>query len=210
MTIRAAYPEAAASAVTLLRDPAVAAAWDQPSALAKLSVSGLAGHLARQVLSVPEVLAAGPAQEPISLLEHYTGSAWVKEDVDSESNTGIRVQGERLAAPGPAALAAQVESVLDTIRAAIPAEPADRIVRIPWMSWSLSMDDFLVTRMMEIAVHSDDLAASVGIPTPPLPAAVLDPVFELLTRVAVWRHGPTAVLRALSRSERAPATISAL
>jgi hypothetical protein len=38
---------------------------------------------------------------------------------------------------------------------------------------------------------------------------VLDPVFALLTRLAVRRHGPTALLRALSRSERAPATIAA-
>jgi hypothetical protein len=58
-------------------------------------------------------------------------------------------------------------------------------------------------------VHADDLAVSVGMATPALPAAVLDPVFELLTRLAVRRHGPTAVLRALSRAERAPDTISA-
>jgi hypothetical protein len=58
-------------------------------------------------------------------------------------------------------------------------------------------------------VHSDDLALSVGLATPPLPPEVLDPVFTLLTGLAVRRHGPTAVLRALSRSERAPATISA-
>ncbi len=35
------------------------------------------------------------------------------------------------------------------------------------------------------------------------------PVLGLLTRLAVRRHGPTAVLRALCRSERAPATIAA-
>jgi hypothetical protein len=45
--------------------------------------------------------------------------------------------------------------------------------------------------------------------TPTLPPAVLDPVLDLLIRLAVRRQGPTAVLRALSRSERAPGTISA-
>lgn len=35
--IRDAYLEAAASAVALLREPAVAAAWDQPSALKEFS-----------------------------------------------------------------------------------------------------------------------------------------------------------------------------
>jgi hypothetical protein len=58
-------------------------------------------------------------------------------------------------------------------------------------------------------VHSDDLAASVGVATPELPSEVIDPVVEMLARLAVQRHGATAVVRALSRAERAPATISA-
>jgi len=63
---------------------------------------------------------------------------------------------------------------------------------------------------MEIAVHSDDLAVSAGIDTPDLPAAVIEPVVDLLTRIAVRRHGQPAVLRALSRAERAPDTIAAI
>jgi hypothetical protein len=74
----------------------------------------------------------------------------------------------------------------------------------------LRLDDFLVTRMMEIAVHSDDLAVSTGVPTPELPAEVLEPVLALLTGLAVRRHGQPAVLRALSRAERAPDRINAL
>jgi hypothetical protein len=83
-------------------------------------------------------------------------------------------------------------------------------VRIPlWGPWSLMLDDILTTRMMELAVHSDDLAVSVGIATPALPQSAVDTVIDLLSRLAVRRHGPTAVLRALSRAERAPATIAA-
>ena len=58
-------------------------------------------------------------------------------------------------------------------------------------------------------MQADDLSASVGIPTPTLPPQVTDTVLVLLTRLAVHRHGPTAVLRALSRAERAPTTIAA-
>ena len=64
-------------------------------------------------------------------------------------------------------------------------------------------------RMMEIAVHADDLAVSVGLATPALPDAVLDPVFALLTRLSIRRHGTVALLRALSRAERAPASVTA-
>ena len=54
------FLDSAAVAVALLADPAVAAAWDQASALAEFTVRGLAGHLARQVIVVRELLADEP------------------------------------------------------------------------------------------------------------------------------------------------------
>jgi hypothetical protein len=208
--MRSTYLDAAASAATLLGDPAVAAAWESPSALPQMPVSGLAGHLANQIFSVPVALAAPvPDDERITLLDHYARAAWLGTGVDSEANVAIRNTAEGIAADGPAALAQQVTAVVDFLRADLPAEPARRIVRLPWVSWSLRLDDFLVTRMMEIAVHSDDLAVSVGVDTPPLPDPVLVPVLNLLSALAVRRHGQAAVLRAFSRAERAPADITA-
>jgi hypothetical protein len=93
--------------------------------------------------------------------------------------------------------------------ALLDATAPDRPVLIPWQGWSLTRDDFLVTRMMEITVHSDDLAASVGVTAPTLPDEVLGPVLAVLTRLAVRRHGQSAVVAALSRAERAPARINA-
>ena len=61
----------------------------------------------------------------------------------------------------------------------------------------------------EMVVHGDDLASSVGLPTPEYPEAAIEPVLALLTGVAARRHGQTAVVRALSRPQRAPASISA-
>jgi hypothetical protein len=63
--------------------------------------------------------------------------------------------------------------------------------------------------VMEIVVHSDDLAASIDVEPPQLPQAVLGPVLALLVGVSLQRHGQAAVVRALSRSERAPASVSA-
>ena len=60
-----------------------------------------------------------------------------------------------------------------------------------------------------MVVHGDDLAASVGVDTPTYPDDVVGPVLALLTGVAVRRHGQTAVVRGLSRPQRAPGTISA-
>lgn len=53
-TVRQAYLDAATTALALLRDPAVEARRDEPSALESFTVSGLAGHLAGQILAVPE------------------------------------------------------------------------------------------------------------------------------------------------------------
>jgi hypothetical protein len=207
---RDAFVQAAASTDALLRDPAVAASWDSASVLREFSVAGLAGHLARQVLAVPRVLAQPvPADRPVSLLDHYARVTWIDTGLDDEANVEIRRGGEGEAADGPAALAAKTGTTVGALRSALPAEPAGRLVRPSWVSWTLTLDDFLITRMMEIAVHSDDLALSAGVATPALPPSVLDPVLDLLTRLAANRHGPTAVLRALSRSERAPDTIAA-
>ncbi|WP_043625113.1 maleylpyruvate isomerase N-terminal domain-containing protein [Nonomuraea candida] len=207
---RRSYLLAAASAVSLLNDPAVAASWDKPSALMEFSVAGLAGHLAHQLVRVGDVLAPnGQVGEPVTLLEHYSRSPWVQAGLDHESNLSVRRGGEAAAAAGPAVLVERAQALLEMQNAALASEPADRVVHLPWAGWSLRLDDFLLTRLVELVVHSDDLAASVGVGTPELPACVIDPVVELLARLAVHRHGPTAVIRTLSRTERAPATISA-
>ena len=211
MTIRQAYLGAAAVATTLLADPAVARSWDAPSALPRFRVSGLAGHLVGQLTQVLPVLAAAPPdQRPISLLDHYGRSTWTDGDIDSDLNTAIRDGGEKLAAAGAAGLTAEASAALAELRQRLPAEPAGRVIQFPFGPWALSLDDFLATRVLELAVHCDDLAVSVGVTTPELPPESLETVLVLLCRWAVARHGGTAVLRALSRAERAPARIAAL
>lgn len=209
--IRELYLSAAQSAADLLASPQVAASWEQPSALAKLSVQGLAGHLAGQVFFVPKVLSEPvPAEEAITLHDYYARVSWIGSDLDDDFNTLIRSSGEKDAAAGPAALAAQVAATVADLRTALPAAP-DRTVRRPtWGPWSLRLDDFLASRLLEIAVHSDDLAFSVGAATPELPAEAAETVVDVLSRIALRRHGQTSVLRALSRAERAPGSISAL
>lgn len=203
------FLDVAESAAALLRDPAVAASWKSDSALAEFPVSGLAGHLAWQITVVPLLLAEEePDEKPSTLFDHYTHAAWIGAPVDDALNVGIRGASAKIAAGGPGALAAEADAVLQKLRDLLPAEPAGRIVRRA--SSVLTLDDFLITRILEIAVHSDDLAVSVGIPTPELPTEATDTVLALLTRLAAHRHGPTAVLRALSRAERAPTTITAI
>jgi uncharacterized protein (TIGR03083 family) len=210
-TTREDFLATARSAAALLHDPAVAAAWTSPSALRDFSVGGLAAHLAYQILSVEQALAGPTPEEPtISLLDHYGRVRWLGAPIEDEFNVGIRQSGEQAAVEGPAALAARVDASVEKLTREL-ASAENRPARIPlWGPWSLLLDDLLITRMMELAVHSDDLAVSVGVETPALPQGAVDEVVDLLARLAVRRHGPTAVLRALSRAERAPDTIAAI
>ena len=209
--IRELYLTAAASAAKLLAAPQVAAGWHEPSALPKLSVQGLAGHLAGQIFFIPKVLAEPvPTEEIISIHEYYGRMTWIGSDLDDAFNVFIRTSGEQDAADGPAALAARVDATVQELRTVLPAAPPRPVRRPTWGPWSISLDDFVTSRLLEVVVHCDDLAHSVGVPTPELPAEAIETVVDLLSRIALRRHGPTNVLRALSRAERAPASISAL
>ncbi|RDI66983.1 maleylpyruvate isomerase N-terminal domain-containing protein [Nocardia pseudobrasiliensis] len=207
--IRDVYLEAAASAARLLSDPAIGAAWERPSVLKEFSVRGLAGHLGAQILHVSRVLVAeAPQARPVTIAEFFDGAEAFQADTDAEINVRIREGGESVAADGAEALAAAVESTVAQQLTALPTEPHDRI--ISFAQTPMLLDDFLLTRMLEIVVHSDDLALSADIPTPAFPPHVFEPVLDLLSRLAVTRHGQPAVLRALSRAERAPDTIAGI
>ncbi|MFF4214181.1 maleylpyruvate isomerase N-terminal domain-containing protein [Streptomyces sp. NPDC001796] len=193
----------------MLDAPEVAASWEKPSALAQWTVGGLAGHLAYQIFSGDPAL-QGPAseQDPITVLEHYVRAAWIDAPPDGESNSGIRAKGEDISSEGVRRLVERVHAALDRQRTGLEEVRGDWVVFMRQTGWALSLDDFLVTRMVELAVHMDDLAISVDLSAPELPGTALDPVVALLTRLAVRRHGQAALLRALTRTERAPAAIN--
>jgi len=203
---------ALAPAVDLLADlvarPEVGEHWDDESSCAGMSVGALAWHLVNQPQRVVEVL-GGPAPEvePISLDEHYARAAWLQQDLDGPANVGVRERGAEQAEAGQAAAVAAAREARDALAATLAA--AGPTVGLPWAGTALRTDDFLVTRLMEIVVHSDDLAASVDVPVPAFAPEALGPVLTLLTDLSLRRHGQDALVRALSRPQRAPGSISA-
>ena len=201
---------AARIAADLVRRPEVAGHWRDESACVGMTVGGLAFHLASQVTNTVSLVDAPASDdEPIPLLEHYARAAWVHSGLDEQVNVGIREGSDAEAAAGPDALGALLDEQLDRLRGVLGAADPGAAVLIPWQGWSLTVHDWLVTREMEIVVHSDDLAASVGLPTPEFPESVVTPVLALLTSVAARRHGQAALVRALSRPQRAPSSVSA-
>jgi hypothetical protein len=205
------YLLAARTALALLEEGAVAKAWTEPSALAGFTVGGLAAHLAQQLTSITAALAADHAgKEIVGLFEHYDRAAWLAADVDNEYNTGIRNGGEQAADAGPGAVIDQARSALAALEAALPGMDGTEISGNTRWPYAVRLDDLLRTRIMEIVVHGDDLAHSVGIDTPVFDQDVFDTAAWMLARLAAKRHGQAALVRALARAERAPETISGL
>ena len=64
------------------------------------------------------------------------------------------------------------------------------------------LDEYLVTRLVELIVHGEDLAISLGIEPPEWPGSATDLVLATLVEAAAIKHGPSALITALSRRER--------
>jgi hypothetical protein len=207
---RPAFVSACQTAFELASDPAVVAAWDTESTCAGMTVGGLAHHLLGQIRHVAALMQGAPrATPPIPLLDHYDRAAWASSSIDDGANTTIRDAENDAASAGPATVLADIPSLLELLPELVTAPRSPDTIHIPWQGWALTTDDFFVTRSMELVVHSDDLAASVGLPTPDFPESITVQAVALLAGVAMRRHGQAAVVRALSRPQRAPTSVSA-
>ena len=207
---RTEFVTACHTAFRLASRPEVAESWDVESACAGMTVGGLTHHLLTQAKHVARFLGQPPTtHDPIPLLDHYAGAAWVTADPEDEANTSIRDEGNVAAEAGRDAVLAEVEPLIEQLPDLLRTPREPDTIFIPWQGWALTTDDFLVTRSMELMVHSDDLAASVGLATPDFPDTIAAHVVDLLGGVAMRRHGQAAVVRALSRPQRAPASVSA-
>ena len=179
----------------------IARKWDEPSALDKFSIRGLAGHLVRATTSVTAYLDRGPATgDPLTPAEYYA-RAVAEPDIDSDLHRAIRHRGEKEAEHGHAALLQRLDDNIARLREDLEREPESRLMRVH-LDMVLRLDDYLVTRIIELVVHIDDLAVSVDIPTPDLSEVAYDVAIDALVAVGRVKHGDLAVLRALSRRER--------
>jgi Mycothiol maleylpyruvate isomerase N-terminal domain len=187
----------------------VAEAWQHESALPGMTVGGLARHLVSQPECAIEFLTmpAPPGAAVLSLVGHYDRVDWLHAPVDAPENTSICDDFNELGAAGHTESVEVLARSSRHLGAAI--EAAGPITYVPWQDCALQTDDFLVVRLMEIVVHADDLACSVGLSAPAFDPEALEPVLALLAALAVRRHGQDAVLRCLSRRERSSGPTSA-
>lgn len=193
----------------LVESAEVAAAWERESALPGMTIGGLTRHLVSQSECAVEFLATPgpPDAQLLTLVGHYDRVDWLLASVDAPENTSICDDFNQLGSAGHAESVGVLAWSREQLGAAIAA--AGPTTYVPWQDCSLPTDDFLVVRLMEMVVHADDLACSVGVATPTFGPETLEPALALLAALAARRRGQDAVLRALSRRERAAGSVSA-
>ena len=206
--IRGLFCGAVDATTPLLAEPALIERFDGPSALAEFSVRGLAGHLLRAMTSAEGYLdrpepAVGPGTGTgiISAAEYYAAIMTGATAINDPAQQAIRQRGVEAAPAEPEEFPAVWAETADRLRARLAAEAPGRLVQVIG-DLVLTLDEYLVTRLVELVVHADDLAVSLGVAPPALPGAATGLAITTLVEVARGRHGDVAVLRALTRRER--------
>lgn len=201
---RLTFLAAADAAHSVLGLAELAGRWDQRSALPRMTIGALAAHLARAVITVDTYLGASVQHddgERMSAAAYYASMNAAASDLDAGLNVGVRERAAEGAKGGTRAVLESFERSLAQLRARLEDEPDDRFIEV-YGSRRLTLDEYLLTRVVELTIHTDDLCFSIGRETPVLPG--MEPTIRVLVGVAALRHGELAVLRALARRERDP------
>lgn len=192
----------------LVARPELAAQWNAASALAEYTCGALAGHVARSLLVVTTALddaaaadSAGAAQA-VDAAEYFVAALGDADPITAPVHQGVRARSAALAGGSAEALRARVAELAARVRAELPRHGLDELVPV-FGGQTMRLREFLCTRAVEITVHADDLAVSLGIATPALPDGAAATAVAVLAEVARRRHGDAAVLRLLARRERA-------
>jgi hypothetical protein len=207
-----AFLESLEVAARLVRSPAVGAAWESPSALDGYTVGGLCGHTYQSVRRLVELLDDPPdaAAPTVAPGEYYLRPASADPGAGAADDAGVhaslRAGGEELAASGPEALGERLDALRTELETRLSGAPPSTPVAVLTMPGSASrLDDYLDTRFVELVVHVDDVASSVDVAPPVLPAEAYERCLVVLQDLAMRRAGPAEVVRAYARPERARA-----
>ena len=191
----AAFLDAASTATHVLERPELTERWGQDSVLPQFGVAALAGHLVRGMTTVGQYLDGPEPDEAGISAARYFHTVIRSADISDPAHQAIRDRGAEAAAGGPAALG--------RLSSELAAVGAERRLRVAG-GLVMTLDEYLRTRVVELVIHADDLAASLGVELAPPRPDTCAIAIDVLVGVARIRHGDMAVLRALARRERDP------
>src|SRR4051812_42786460 len=165
-----------------------------------MTVGALCAHLVR---AAGAVLAYLDRTDPVARPEGelLTPVSYFHAAIDSPIHERIKEVSATEAAPGPAEVARRCAEVAMSMGMRLAEEPTDRLVGALG-GRMLTLDDFCRTRLIEVLLHLDDVATSVGVVRPDTSVEGRDIVIDILIGIARVQHGDWPVLHALARDER--------
>jgi uncharacterized protein (TIGR03083 family) len=208
-----AFREAAEAFGEIVARPEVGKAWEQPSALGGLSVGDIVGHVNAAIGWLGPLLDAPPQPDlrptPRDDLLHFVHGLKIGPDGADRApiHDLVAEQCRRASRHGWESNRDKFLGLAERLTARLEGESASRLLDLrPTVPVVVRLGDWLSTRVMELVVHGDDLAASVGIEAP-LPESAATVTIGVMLDIARAVHSDLVVLRALSRRERADGAV---
>ena len=201
--VRALVVEAVEAAAELMGQGVVGERWDHRSALDGMTVGALSAHLVRAAgATIAYLDRTDPTARPDG--ELLTPVTYFHAAVDAPIHDQIKAVSAEEASLGHEATVAKCRAVAAQMVDRFALEPTDRLVSALG-GRMLTLDDFCRTRLIEVLLHLDDLAISVGEPRPDTDPEGPAIVIEILIGIARDVHGDWGVIDALARAERSRA-----
>ncbi len=218
---RALVVEAVEQAAEFMDTDQVVSAWEQASVLDGMTVGALCAHLVRAAGATIAYLdrtdPSGATQVGTernagrTTGEGESGSAgdtdvltpvtYFNAALEAPIHVRIKEVSATEASKGHADVVAEARRVAEGLARRLPDESTDRMVEALG-GRALTLDDFCRTRLIEVLMHTEDLAASIGVEPPPTNPAATGEIIDILVGIARHRHGDWAVIRMLGRAER--------
>ena len=168
----------------------------------------VATHLG-QIAGAPAgwLRAKPPDPAGIDVASHFSNHSDARLDADQglagEVATVIRRWAGDGAADGPERVAEQARAAFAATGGLLRAASPDRLIpSAVTPNEATRLEDYLHTRCIELIVHTDDLAVSVGLPAPTPDPVAARIAIEALVTMGQDRAGALAVLRSLTRPDR--------
>lgn len=199
-----AFFDAGTTIAALLRSEAVAAQWSEPSVLHGYTVGAVAAHVVQATERVVAVLQEDEPEGQVADIPEFYGANRVSVDTDPEQglHAAVRSSALRLADRGRDNVVERLDRCLRDLAPRLEAAGAERrvgVLQVP--DGAATLDGYLRTRIVELVVHGDDIAQSVGVTLEPPPAA-MDLALDVCLQMARAMTGDLGVLRVFVRQER--------
>ncbi len=165
--------------------------WDRPG-LGVWDVRSLVGHTGRAVVTVLDYLPHTADVAELASAAHYLAVAY---GVDPAVHEGVAARGVEAGHELGDEPAEVIETLISRLRVALADTKGDPVITTRFGTIALS--DYLDTRMVELVVHTSDLAAAVNREAH-LPDAAVRRTLDVIADAAMLTGRGVAAVRQLS------------